>query len=298
MVMHFDVGREKSINALEKAMMDDSHILLCTQKDPRIDEPGVEDFYTVGTISKVRQMLKLPGGSIRVLVEGVSRGRIVEVLDNESFFEAEIENFPYDPEKVVIDKAMEAAMRLVISDLEEYIELNTKVSPELSTTVTDIEDPGRLADVIASYLVLKPEDEQRILETFDIYERLEVLHGILQEEIELLKIEDKINQRVKKQISRLQKEYYLREQMKAIQRELGEDDEILTEVEEYRKKLDKIKMPKEVKDKALKELDRLTKTSPHSAEIGVIRTYLDWIVDLPWDKESKSKIDINKARRF
>mgnify|MGYP000844875205 CR=1 FL=1 len=298
MVMHFDVGREKSINALEKAMMDDSHILLCTQKDPRIDEPGVEDFYTVGTISKVRQMLKLPGGSIRVLVEGVSRGRIVEVLDNESFFEAEIENFLYDPEKVVIDKAMEAAMRLVISDLEEYIELNTKVSPELSTTVTDIEDPGRLADVIASYLVLKPEDEQRILETFDIYERLEVLHGILQEEIELLKIEDKINQRVKKQISRLQKEYYLREQMKAIQRELGEDDEILTEVEEYRKKLDKIKMPKEVKDKALKELDRLTKTSPHSAEIGVIRTYLDWIVDLPWDKESKSKIDINKAREI
>ncbi|MDR7870645.1 MAG: endopeptidase La [Tissierellaceae bacterium] len=298
MVIHFDVGRDKSINALEKSMLDDSYILLCSQKNPKIDEPTEDEFYYIGTVSKVRQMLKLPGGSIRVLVEGVSRGRINKVLQNEEYFEAEIENLVYDPEYVVKDKDMEAAMRLIITDFEEYIELNQKVSPELSSAVLDIDDPGRLVDVIASYVFLKPEEYQNILETFDVYERMEVLHGILQEEIELLKIEDKINQRVKKQINKLQKEYYLREQMKAIQRELGEGDEILGEVEEYQSKIDKIKMPKDVKEKALKELDRLSRTSPHSAELGVIRTYLDWIVDLPWDKESKSKIDINKAREI
>ncbi|NLY45539.1 MAG: endopeptidase La [Tissierella sp.] len=296
MVIHFDVGRDKSINALEKAMLDDSYILLCAQKDPKIDEPTEDEFYNIGTVSKVRQMLKLPGGSIRVLVEGVSRGRIINLLENEEYFEAEIENLTYESENIIKDKAMEAAMRLVVTDLEEYIELSSKVSPELTSAVSDIDDPGRLADVIASYVFLKPEDDQKILETFDLYERLEVLHGILQEEIELLKIEDKINQRVKKQINRVQKEYYLREQIKAIQRELGEGDEILGEVEEYQEKIDKIKMPKEVKEKALKELDRLSRMSPHSAEVGVIRTYLDWLVDLPWDKESKGKIDINKSR--
>ena len=296
MVIHFDVGRDKSINALEKAMLDDSHILLCSQINPKIDEPTEEEFHYIGTVSKVRQMLKLPGGSIRVLVEGVSRGKVINILQNDEYFEAEIENFIYEPDGIIKDKAMEAAMRLVITDLEEYVGLSSKVSPELTSAVTDIDDPGRLADVIASYVFLKLEDDQKILEAFDVYERLEILHGILQEEIELLKIEDKINQRVKKQINRVQKEYYLREQMKAIQKELGEGDEILDEVEEYKTKIDKIKMPKEVKEKALKEVDRLSRTSPHSAEIGVIRTYLDWIVELPWDKESKAKIDINKAR--
>ena len=296
MVIHFDVGRDKSINALEKAMLDESYILLCSQKDPKVDEPGEDDFYYVGTVSKVRQMLKLPGGSIRVLVEGVNRARVVNILDNDEYFEAEVENLIYEPEQMVIDKDTEAAMRLIVTDFEEYIDLNQKVSPELSTAVVDVDDPGRLADVIASYVSLKPEDYQKLLQTFDVYERMENLHGILQEEIELLKIEDKINQRVKKQINKLQKEYYLREQMKAIQKELGEDDEVLNEVEEYKTKIDKINMPKEVKEKALKELDRLSKTSPHSAELGVIRTYLDWIVDLPWDKESKAKIDIKRSR--
>lgn len=296
MVIHFDIGRDKSIKALEKAMLDDSNILLCSQKDPKIDDPTEEDFHYIGTISKVRQMLKLPGDSIRVLVEGVNRGRIINMVKSDDYYEAEIESLTYESDDIVKDKALEAAMRLVITDLEEYIELSTKVSPELTSAVTDIDDPGRLADVIASYVFLKPEDNQRILEAFDIYERLEILHGILQEEIELLKIEDKINQRVKKQMNKVQKEYYLREQMKAIQSELGEGNEIGSEIEEYRAKIDKIKMPKEVKEKSLNELDRLSRTSPHSPELGVIRTYLDWIVDLPWDKESKSKIDIAKAR--
>ncbi|HZK00478.1 MAG TPA: endopeptidase La [Tissierellaceae bacterium] len=296
MVIHFDVGRDKSIKALEKAMLDESYILLCSQKDPKLEEPSEDDFHYVGTVSKVRQMLKLPGGSIRVLVEGVNRGRVVNILDNDEYFEAKVENLIYEPDQMVVDKDTEAAMRLIVTDFEEYIEFNQKISPELSTTVVDVDDPGRLADIIASYVSLKPEDYQNLLETFDLYERMEKLHGILQEEIELLKIEDKINQRVKKQINKLQKEYYLREQIKAIQKELGEDDEVLNEVQEYKTKIDKINMPKEVKEKALKELDRLSKTSPHSAELGVIRTYLDWIVELPWDKESKAKIDIKKSR--
>ncbi len=297
MVIHFDVGRDKSVQALEKAMMDDSMILLCTQINTKIEEPTVNDFYKVGTVAKVKQMLKLPGGSIRVLVEGINRGEVVEITNEEPYFEALTKEYSYDAEKFEINQDIEAAMRLVTLDLEEYISLNPKVSSEVLYTISDIEDPGRLADVIASYIFLKQEDDQRILETFDFYERLELLHEILQQEIELLRIEDRINQKVRKQINKVQKEYYLKEQLKAIQKELGEDDSISGEVEEYQEKINKIKMPKEVKEKALKEVERLAKTSMHSAELGVIRTYLDWIVDLPWDKETKEKIDIKVAKK-
>lgn len=296
MVIHFDVGRDKSINALEEAMLDDSLILLCTQINPKTDEPDIDDFYHIGTVSKVKQMLKLPGGSIRVLVEGINRGKVNNILETKPYFKAEIDELIYDIEDMEKDKDLEAAMRLVITDLEEYIDLNNKVSSEVLMAISDIEDPGRLCDVIASYVFLKQEDNQKILATFDFYERLEILHIILQEEIEMLKIEDKINQRVKKQINRVQKEYYLKEQMKAIQKELGEDGDLSSEVEEYKEKIEKINMPKEAREKALKEVDRLSKMSPHSPETGVIRTYLDWIVELPWDKKSKSKIDIKKSR--
>lgn len=296
MVIHFDVGRDKSIQALEKAMMDDTEILLCTQINPKVDEPQIDDFYHVGTIAKVKQMLKLPGGSIRVLVEGINRGRVEKIVDEEPCFIAEVEELTYDAEAIEKDQELEAAMRLIMEDLEEYISLNSRVSPEVLMTISDIEDPGRFADVISSYIFLKQEDNQKILETFDFYERLEVLHGIFQKELELLRIEDKINQRVKKQINKVQKEYYLKEQIKAIQKELGEENDVSLDVEDYKLKINKIKMPKEVKEKALKEVDRLIKTSSHSAEVGVIRTYLDWIVDLPWDKETKEKIDIKKAR--
>lgn len=296
MVVHFDVGREKSINALEKAMIDDSLVFLCSQKDAKIDEPDIDDFYHIGTVSKIKQMLKLPGGSIRVLVEGLNRGKVIEIKEEEKYFLAEIEELTYDWEKIEIDKKTKAAMRLVVEDFEEYITLSNRVSPDLLFTVSEIEDPGRLADVIASYIYLKPEDDQRILEAFDFYERLELLHSLLQEEIEILKIEEKINQRVKKQINKVQKEYYLKEQIKAIQSELGEEDEVVEEIEEYKKKIEKIKMPKEVKEKALKEVDRLYKLSPNSAEVGVIRTYLDWIVELPWNVGTKDKVNIKKAR--
>lgn len=296
MVVHFDVGREKSINALEKAMVDDSAIILCTQKDPKLNEPTTDDFYHIGTVAKVKQMIKLPGGSIRVLVEGVNRGKVVEITQEDPYFVAEVEELSYDEDLIEKDMNIEAAMRLVIGDFEEYVSLNEKVSPEILVTISDITDPGRLADIIVSYIYLKMEDDQKILEAFDFYDRLETLHIILQEEIEVLKIEDKINQRVKKQINKVQKEHYLREQIKAIQKELGQDDDILEDVDEYRTKIDKIKMPKEVKEKAHKEVDRLMKMSSHSPETGVIRTYLDWIIDLPWDKETKEKIDIKRSR--
>lgn len=296
MVVHFDVGREKSINALEKAMLDDSSIILCTQKDPKVSEPTIDDFYHIGTVAKVKQMIKLPGGSIRVLVEGVNRGKVVEIVQENPHFVADIEELFYDEELIEKDMNIEAAMRLVIGDFEEYVSLNEKVSPEILVTISDITDPGRLADIIVSYIYLKIEDDQKVLEAFDFYDRLETLHIILQEEIEVLKIEDKINQRVKKQINKVQKEHYLREQIKAIQKELGQDDDILEDVDEYRTKIDKIKMPKEVKEKAHKEVDRLMKMSSHSPETGVIRTYLDWIIDLPWDKETKEKIDIKRSR--
>ncbi len=296
MVVHFDVGREKSIQALEKAMMDEAIIFLCAQKDPKMDDPSLDDIHHVGTIAKVKQMLKLPGGSIRVLVEGINRGKIINLIQEEPYFIADTEEFIYNEIEENLDMNLEAAMRLVSSDFEEYISFNDRIAPDVMMAISEINDPGRLADIIASYIYLKPEDDQKILETLDLYERLEKLHIILQEEIEVLKIEDKINQRVKKQINKVQKEYYLKEQIKAIQKELGQDDDVLVEIEEYEAKINKIKMPKEVKEKTLKELERLLKLSSHSPESGVVRTYLDWIIDLPWDKETKDKIDIKKSR--
>jgi ATP-dependent Lon protease len=298
MVIHFDVGREKSIQALEHAMMTDSMIVLSTQRDPKIDDPTEDDFYDVGTVANVKQMLKLPGGSIRVLVEGLNRCIIKECTRTEPFFEVVIDEYIYNPDKLERTPEIEAAMRLIMNDLEDYLGLNPKISQELLTTVEDIEDPGRFADVIASYIFLKQEDDQSILEAFDISERLEVLHKILQAEIELLEIEDKINQRVRKQISKVQKEYYLREQLKAIQKELGEEEDYSTEIEEYKEKIKKAKMSKEAEEKALKEVERLSKMPSYSAEVGVIRTYIDWLIDLPWAKETKEKIDIKKARNI
>ncbi len=298
MVVHFDVGRDKSINALDKAMLDDSNILLCTQKDAKVNDPSIEEFYQLGTVAKVKQMLKLPGGTIRVLVEGINRGKIVNIVQEEPYFIADVEELTYDEDENhnEDDITIQAAMRLVISDFEEYISYNERISSEILVTIMDIEDPGRLADVISSYIYLKMEDNQKILEALDLYERLEALHIILTEEIEVLKIEDKISKRVKKQINKVQKEHYLREQIKAIQTELGQDGDSIAEAEEYEAKINKLKLPKEVKEKVMKEVGRLQKLSPHSPETGVIRTYLDWIIDLPWNKETKEKIDIKKSR--
>ncbi|MTI46610.1 endopeptidase La [Sporosalibacterium faouarense] len=295
MVIHFDVGRDKSINALEKAMINDSMIFLTSQKEAKVDMPTPEDFYHVGTICKIKQMLKLPGDTVRVLVEGINRAKITEIIKDEPYYEAKLEEPSYSTE-VEKDKKVEAIMRMVIEKFEEYTSAGNKVSADVLITVSEIEEPGRLADVIASYIQLKSTNKQRLLEAFDPYERLETLHAILEEELEVIQIEKQIAQRVKKQINKVQKEYYLKEQLKAIQKELGEDEGIAQEVEEYKEKIEDIDMPDEVKEKALKEAERLLKVSPSSAETGVIRTYLDWIVDLPWDKETEDRVDIKKSR--
>ncbi|WP_269902687.1 endopeptidase La [Crassaminicella thermophila] len=295
MVLHFDVGREKSVNALEEAMVNDQLIFLTTQKEAEMDLPTPDDFYEVGTIAKIKQMLKLPGDAIRVLVEGISRAKIVEILQEDPFFKCEVEEELYE-EEIEIDKELEAFMRTVTNAFEEYISVSNRISPEVFMNITTIEEPGRLADVIASHMILKIEQKQEILDAFDPKERLEVLYKILLREIEVLEIERDITSRVKKQINKVQKEYYLKEQLKAIQEELGEEGSLYEEVDEYKEKMKKAKLPKDVEKKVNKELDRLSRLSPNSAESGVIRNYVEWILDLPWAKQTKDRIDIRKAK--
>ena len=297
MVLHFDVGREKSISALEEAMLEDQLVFLAVQKDPEIDIPTKDDFYHVGTICKVKQMLKLPGNTIRVLVEGISRGKISKLTQEEPFFRADIDEVEYD-EEALQDKEIEAIMRAVYDSFEEYVNIGNKVSPEILMTITDIEEPSRFVDTIAANMLLKPSQKQEILEIFNPKERLEFIYKILLEEIEVLEIEKKINMRVKKQVNKIQKEYYLREQMKAIQKELGEDADTADELSEYRSKLDKMKLSKEIKEKVTKEIERLSRMSPSSAEGAIIRNYLDTFFALPWEKETKDKLEIKEAEKI
>lgn len=294
MVIHFDVGRERSINALEEAMVNDQLIFLVAQKEAETNVPTLNDIYQVGTIAKIKQMLKLPGDTIRVLVEGISRGKILNVLQESPYFQVEIEEKNYKNE-VNIDNETEALMRSVLDAFEEYVEISNKISPEILITIAEIDMPGRLADTIASNIFIKPAQKQEVLEAFDPLERLEILYKILLEEIQILEIEKKINNRVKKQINKVQKEYYLREQLKAIQKELGEDEGIVEEVAEYKEKLKKLKFPKDLHEKIDREIDRLLKLSPASAETGVIRNYIDWVLNLPWNKETKDRLDLKKS---
>ncbi|MGO4108013.1 endopeptidase La [Paenibacillus sp. YAF4_2] len=292
MVLHLDVGRDKSVRALEKAMIDDHMILLCSQSEVNIEEPTEDDIYRVGTIAKVRQMLKLPNGTIRVLVEGVVRAEIVDYVPNEQFYEVSVIELP-EPE--TDDPEVDALMRSVLSQFEHYITLSKKVTPETLAAVSDIDEPGRLADVITSHLSLKIKDKQDILETIDVRERLERLLDILNNEREVLELERKINQRVKKQMEKTQKEYYLREQMKAIQKELGEKEGRAGEVEELRNQLAEAGVPDLVREKVEKEIDRLEKMPATSAEGGVIRNYIDWLLALPWSKHTEDDLSLSKA---
>ncbi|QZY53983.1 endopeptidase La [Crassaminicella profunda] len=295
MVLHFDVGREKSINALEEAMVNDQLIFLTTQKEAEVDLPTRDDFYEVGTLAKIKQMLKLPGDAIRVLVEGISRARVIDILQEDPYFKCVVEEEMYDDE-IEMDKELEALMRTVTNAFEDYISVGSRISPEVFMNVTTIEEPGRLADIMASHMILKIEQKQEILEAFEPKERLEVIYKILLREIEVLEIERDINVRVKKQINKVQKEYYLKEQLKAIHEELGEEDEFNEEEDDYKERIKKSKLPKEVEKKVKKELSRLSKLSPSSAESGVIRNYVDWILDIPWAKQTKDQIDIQKAK--
>ncbi|ASA23822.1 endopeptidase La [Paenibacillus donghaensis] len=294
MVLHLDVGREKSVRALEKAMVEDNLILLCSQSEVNIEDPGQEDIFRVGTVANVRQMLKLPNGTIRVLVEGVERAEILHYTDNEEFYEVMARELP---EQLDVDQESDALMRTVLTQFEHYISLSKKVTPETLAAVSDIEEPGRLADVITSHLSLKIKEKQEILETIDVSKRLEKLLDILNNEREVLELERKINQRVKKQMEKTQKEYYLREQMKAIQKELGEKEGRAGEAEELRTQMLEKKLPERVQEKMEKEIDRLEKMPASSAEGGVIRNYVDWLLSLPWSEQTEDDLDIVKAEQ-
>lgn len=293
MTLYFDVGRQKSIKALEEAMINDQLIFLVAQKDASSDSPDVEDIYSIGTISKVKQLLKLQGDTIRVLVEGISRAEIKNVVQKEPFFAVEV----IEPE--IDDKfdgnEIEALKRRLVSIFESYAKLSGKVSPDTALTVGDIDNVSQISDIIANNIPLKLEQKQQILSEFHPLRRIEKLLQILYQETEILEIEKDINAKVRKQIDKVQKEYYLREQMKAIQTELGDKEGVAGEVDEYKSRIEGAGFPEEVEKKVLKELDRLLKTPQGSAEGSVIRTYIDWIFDLPWSKETEEVIDLNHA---
>ena len=294
MTLYFDVGREKSIKALEEAMINDQMIFLVAQKDASTDSPEAEDIYPIGTISKVKQLLKLQGDTIRVLVEGISRAEVKRILQKEPFFVAEVEEGP--TEEKFDDREVEALKRRLVSIFEEYVKLSGKVSPDTALTVAEIENISQVSDIIANNIPLKVEQKQEILSEFHPLRRIEKLLMIIYQETEILEIEKDINTKVRKQIDKVQKEYYLREQMKAIQNELGDRDGIAGEVEEYRSRLAKAGLPEEVEKKVQKELDRLLKMPQGSAEGSVVRTYLDWIFDLPWNKSTEEIIDLKHAQ--
>lgn len=297
MVLHFDVGREKSLLAIEEAMLNGQEIFLVSQKEAKIEEPEEDDIFTIGTICNIKQILKLPGDTIRVLVEGENRAKVLNYTQKESFLKAEVEILK-DAEEYEDKSKCEALIRSVKKSFEEYARLSNTVSAEALVNLDDLEQSGRFADIISSYLTLKENKKQELLESYDIYERLEKLLLILRNEVEILKIEKKIGLKVKSKIDKTQKEYFLREQLRAIQEELGEEDENKREIEEYSKKIKKAKLPKEAKEKVVYELNRLKNTGSYSAEGGVIRTYLDWILDIPWNKKTKDNLDIKRAREI
>ncbi len=292
MVLHLDVGREGSVKSLEEAMVGDNRILLMAQKDAKVDEPAEADLYTVGTVALIKQMIKLPGGTIRVLVEGLARAQVLRYLQAEPYFKVEALLIQ---EETIKTAEVEALRRSLLYQFEQYLKASRRIPPETLSTVSGIEEPGRLADIIASHLNLKIQQKQELLEAVAAKERLEKLSEILSREIEIVEIERRINLRVRKQMEKTQKEYYLREQMKAIQKELGEKDERTAEADEYREKIDRTELPPEVEEKALEEADRLEKMPPAAAEGIVIRTYLDWLLELPWAVMTADRLDLDRA---
>ena len=295
MVLHLDVGRDKSVQALEKAMVDNHIIFLTTQKDLSIDVPVEEDLYRMGTLTKVKQMLKLPNGTIRVLIEGLQRAEIIEFIDEPDHFSVRLKTYEDNKE---IDTEDQALMRTMLEYFEQYIKISKKISAEAYATVSDIEEPGRMADIIASHLPLKLKEKQDILEMVDVKDRMNTVINIIQNEKEVLNLEKKIGQRVKKSMERTQKEYYLREQMKAIQKELGDKEGKTGEIADLTEKIDQSGMTDHVKLTALKELERYEKVPSSSAESAVIRNYIEWLISLPWTKSTKDDIDIVKAERI
>ncbi|KEI02522.1 endopeptidase La [Clostridium botulinum] len=296
MVLHFDVGREKSLLAVEEAMLNGQKIFLTSQKEAKIEDPDESDIYNIGAICNIKQILKLPGDTVRVLVEGENRARLANYIQKDPFFKAEVEIL--EDNNSTNEKECEALVRSVRDAFEEYIKLSNIASAEILINIEELDEAGRFADVVSSYLVLKESTKQELVEAFDVNERLEKLLLIIKNEIEILQIEKKIGLKVKGKIDKSQKEYFLKEQLKAIQEELGEEDESKKEFEEYLKKIKKAKLPKEAKEKAIYELNRLKNIGSYSSEGGVIRSYLDWILDIPWNKTTKDNLDVKRAREI
>ncbi|WP_387689678.1 endopeptidase La [Photorhabdus sp. RM71S] len=293
MVIPLFVGREKSIHCLEVAMDHDKQIMLVAQKEASTDEPGVNDLFSVGTVASILQMLKLPDGTVKVLVEGLKRARITTLTDNGEHFSAHAE---YLDSPIVDEREQEVMIRTAINQFEGYIKLNKKIPPEVLTSLHSVEDAAKLADTIAAHMPLKLSDKQTVLEMSDVVERLEYLMAMMESEIDLLQVEKRIRNRVKKQMEKSQREYYLNEQMKAIQKELGEMDDAPDEYETLKRKIEAAKMPKEAREKAEAELQKLKMMSPMSAEATVVRSYIDWMVQVPWVARSKVKKDLVKAQ--
>jgi ATP-dependent Lon protease len=294
MVVPLFVGRQRSIKALEEATQKQSLIFLSSQKDAKTNDPTEEDIYKIGTLGAVVQMLKLPDGTVKVLIEGKKRAKVARFIANPDFFLVDVEDAP---EVVERNTEVEALVREVHTTFENYVKLKKKIPPEMVMSVSSIDEPGRLADTIVAHLGIKLEDRQNLLETINAAERLEKVLGHMRAEIEILEVERRIRSRVKKQMERSQKEYYLNEQMRAIQKELGEKDEFKNEIQEIEEKLKQKKLSAEAKDKVEKELKKLKMMSPMSAEATVVRNYIDWIISLPWNDFTDDKLDINEAER-
>ncbi|GAA5190982.1 endopeptidase La [Ferrimonas gelatinilytica] len=292
MVIPLFVGRPKSISCLEAAMEQDKQVLLVAQREADQDDPEQDDIYPVGTVASILQLLKLPDGTVKVLVEGGQRARISEFTDLDPFFVADAEFLPFKP---VPEREEEVLVRTAISQFEGYIKLNKKIPPEVLTSLNGIDEAARLADTMAAHMPLKLEDKQAVIEMVDVTERLEFLMATMESEIDILQVEKKIRGRVKKQMEKSQREYYLNEQMKAIQKELGELDDAPDEFEALAQKIEEAKMPAEAKEKATAELNKLKMMSPMSAEATVVRSYVDWMVGVPWTKRSKVKKDLAVA---
>ncbi|WP_343715129.1 endopeptidase La [Inquilinus sp.] len=294
MIVPLFVGREKSVRALEDVMKEDKQILLVTQRNASQDDPSPEEIFDVGTIGTVLQLLKLPDGTVKVLVEGVQRARIVRYSDNPDFFQAQVEPLEEvgaDPQEV------EALGRAAVAQFEQYIKLNKKIPPEVLVSVNQIEDGAKLADTIAAHLSLKIPEKQQILEIASITERLEKVYGFMEGEIGVLQVEKRIRSRVKRQMEKTQREYYLNEQLKAIQKELGEGEDGRDEAAELEERINKVKLTKEARDKAMAELKKLRSMSPMSAEATVVRNYLDWMLSIPWKQRTRIKKDLIHAEQ-
>ncbi|MBU0800293.1 MAG: LON peptidase substrate-binding domain-containing protein, partial [Alphaproteobacteria bacterium] len=293
MIVPLFVGREKSVVALEHVMREDKQILLVTQKNPSQDDPGANDLYMVGTVGTILQLLKLPDGTVKVLVEGSRRVMVKKYTERDNFLESQVENLKDNsPHTEEVDALARAAM----TQFEQYVKLNKKIPPEVIVSINQIEEAPKLADTIAAHLTLKIEEKQSLLELANTADRLEKIFGFMEGEIGVLQVEKRIRNRVKRQMEKTQREYYLNEQMKAIQKELG-DGEGFDELDELQKKIENTKLSKDANDRAMAELKKLRQMSPMSAEATVVRNYLDWILSVPWNKRTRVKKDIKAAKK-